>query len=116
MGYKSRITIENVSGGQERAYGPTTNILRVAFERMSPYGDNAEEWMPNTGYVESTVCGGTCHDKEVRERVMNMLDKLSIGFTAKTKQQVEWYETYLVYMHQVTPGVWEFKTQHEFTD
>lgn len=106
-----RYTVDLISGGQARAYGPTTHKVQVLFELRTSWGPEPRgEWRP--------------YDELKEENVRQRLTNLQCGFTEFTYPPKEptgdamgdYYRTRLVYLKKVGPGLWEFETSAEYTD
>jgi len=99
-----RYTVTYMKSGQERPYADYVNIVQVRFEHTD---HRTGEFTPTVNMVE--------------QGVREMLLVLKCGFAERTRDQnsgsmEDAFKTYLDYLKEVEPGVWEFQTTTRFTD
>lgn len=115
MSFIQRYTVETIQNGQPRPYADTVRHVRVSFERGGPSPKQIEP-----AFMQEAV-------------VRSFLKTLMCGFTEKSKDEVDWFETRLDWLrpmdgkpaseviphgdpNQTVASVWEFHTTSPFTD
>lgn len=115
---KHRFTIETLASGQPRPYADTIHHVRVTFESVP--------WNAKDGELQPSFMN--------EEAARRLLDKIPYaGFTAKTRAEVDWFDTRLDWLKpmdgkpaseviahgdpkQICASIWEFHTTTPFTD
>lgn len=101
-----KIEHEVIQSGQLAAFKDTTHVVRVRFSQLLHGQEDFVPWP-----IE-------------RKAVQAILPHLSIGYTSyiyrfnhrAADPLKDYYRTRLVYLKEIQPGLWEFKTLSRYTD
>lgn len=100
---KHRYTIETLASGQPRPYADSIYRHRITYEWQGPFSLKGEA--KDAPFI---LC------EKMNEQIVRRDCKHFSGWMEEGEG--DWASTRLVYLKQVSPGVWEWETRAAYTD